>query len=190
MFILPPILRSKCVVVLNEYYGLKRTSPGHMNISFYNHGRLEGTFGQNQDGFDTLGHHHASSRVPWIWGPGGVFVEGNNRSQPHYYIVSERNYIHMLNYARARADVTTRTHTRYWLFGQNCADFIRDVFAVTDLPQPVRNVTAALPDRTELVAIYSGLAWSFVTLRDYSLPAVDRAYDPTNSVHSRMAAAR
>ena len=185
MLTFPARLRAKTVVVVNEYYGPGRFSPGHMNLSFYRYGRPEGTFGQNQAGFDTKGAWHNARKIPWFTGPGGVFVEPNDRSQPHFYIVSEANYNSMLSYARSRAETTTKSNTHYWLFGQNCADFIRDVFYHSNLPEPVRNVYGQVKDQSEWVAVYAGFSYHILTF-----PTLPGANDPTDSAYSRLAAAR
>lgn len=87
MFIFPERLRTKTVVVVNEYYGPGMFSPGHMNITFYRYGRLERTFGQNQEGRDAKGRLHKAQLVvrrDYVGMLGGVFIEGNDRSHPHF----------------------------------------------------------------------------------------------------------
>ena len=159
-----------------------------MNISFYRYGRLEGTFGQNQEGRDAKGKLHKPQfvvRRDYVGMLGGVFLEGNARSQPHFYIVTPANYDRMLAYARSRAQTTATSETQYWLLGQNCVDFVRDVFYHADLPAPVRDVDGRVKDKSEWVAIYASFSYHILTF-----PKLPGADDPTHSAYSRLAAAR
>ena len=162
--VLPPGLRTKAVVTVNEVPAQGLPPTGHIDLSFFYHGLFQGTFGRNSQGTDIAGRFHKQSLDLTITGsmPGGIFTEANAGVTPHFVIVSEKNYFSMISYAQSQAKLTAQGKGfDYNIFSGNCSDFTYRVFQHSDLPEKFRLVDTYLKDHgkaplfEEPVAIYS-----------------------------------
>ena len=148
----------------------------------------EGTFGQNQAGFDTKGRFHKAKLVvsrEYIGMLGGVFMEKNDRSQPHFYIAIAPDYESIAELCVLSRRNYNQLADTVLIDRSRLREFIRDVFAHANLPEPVRNVYGRVKDKSEWVALYSGFSYHFLTMLAFLGPN-----DPTDSSLSRLAAAR
>lgn len=154
--ILPPALRKEAVVVVNEYPARGMLPVGHVDLTFFDHGVYQGTFGLNSVGFDAAGKFHPSGKMNLRMSmPGGVFVEPNAHAMSHFVIVSSKNYASMIAFAQSQAQLTTQNRLRYSIIAGNCADFAYQVFQHSDLPPRYRDISGYLKDLREPVAIYA-----------------------------------
>ena len=147
---LPDALRNRPVVVVNEFPANVGLHTGHVDLSFYRYGHFEGTFGQNVGGGKPLSGRRAPS---WFF-PGGVFVESEAGARQHFVVVSDVNYIAIHNYALSRAQRTATRDTHYFFFFNNCADFVREAFAVSALPEKYKDIRLYISNHSEPVAAY------------------------------------
>ena len=154
--ILPDALRKEAVVVVNEYPARGLPPVGHVDLTFFDHGIYQGTFGLNSVGFDAAGKLHPTGRMNWRMSmPGGVFMEPNAHAISHFVIVSTANYRSMIAFAQSQAELTARNQLRYSIVAGNCADFAFQVFQHSDLPPRYRNIAVYLKNLQEPVAIYA-----------------------------------
>ena len=155
--ILPSVLRTQSIVVVNEAPAQGQLPVGHIDVSFFNHGLFDGTYGRNSEGMDISGKYHKKGKMTFRSGsmPGGVFTEFNARMMSHFVIVSDRNYRSMLDYAQSQAALTVQNKLDYNIFSGNCSDFVYRVFQHSDLPQRYRVIGRYLRNRVEPVAVYA-----------------------------------
>ena len=125
---IPPQLRDKAIVVVNEYPARGPLPSGHVNLTFYFHGADQGTFGRNSQGIDIAGHAHPQGKFGLAM-PGGVFKEPNAHALSHYAIVSNKNYKSMYAFALSQAQLTLKNKVDYEFLHANCADFLYQVFS-------------------------------------------------------------
>lgn len=157
---IPPLLRDKAVVVVNEYPARGPLPSGHINLTFFFHGVDQGTYGRNSQGLDIAGRKHPQGGFDLKGGPalkmsGGVFKEPNANAMSHYVIVSDKNYKSMYTFAISQAQLTLQNKVDYEFLHANCADFAYQVFAHSDLPQKYRRIGQYLRNQIEPVAIYT-----------------------------------
>ena len=145
-------LRTHAVVAVNEYHPHGIAPTGHVNVSFYYHGIDQGTYGRNSAGIDLKGKPHPADL---LHGAGGVFIEPIGGAMTHYVILSDSNYQMMLAYAMSQARLTASRPTSYGFLGNNCADFVWQVFQHSDLPPRYKSIPQYLSDKLEAVAIYA-----------------------------------
>lgn len=91
--------------------------------------------------------------------PGGVFVEDQKGAHTHYVIVSDANYFRMLSFARLQATLTATTSQTYGIVGNNCVDFVYQIFQHSDLPPKYHAIPRYLADKREPVAIYADVLY-------------------------------
>ena len=145
-------LQTHAVVAVNEYKPKLPFPTGHVNVSFFFRSIAQGTFGRNSAGVDSKGHIHTFDPLA---GSGGVFIEATAGALTHYVIVSDQNYFDMRSFAQGQAKLTSTSKTTYGFIGNNCADFIWQVFQHSTLPPRYKDITIYLTNKWEPVAIYA-----------------------------------